>query len=152
MAKKLKLNVKYVPEFEVLGLFSSLSEHRLCWFVNSLLNIKLYREKDVLLYPYRAESPVLFPFYIYKDKTLMINYYIIKNRAEDHVLLPEPKNLDYLMLLRAKDIRIDLDDMVNRLRKIPQISMAVWFKEPGKVKNLDSLLYDFEHALIEKSQ
>ncbi len=152
MVKKLKLEVKYVPENEVLGLFSGLSDYRLCWFINNSLGLKLSRTTDIALNPFKSEAPELFSLFIYRDKELMVDYYLLNNRKDHHLLLPEPKKLDYLLLLKAKDVRVNIDETIAKLRKVPQIVTAVWFKQTEKVKNLDRLLYDFEIALIDKPQ
>ncbi len=150
MTRKLKLNVSYESDFEVLGLFSGLSDYRLCWFINHALGINLSRTTDIALTPFKCNATELFPFFIHKDKELKVNYYLLNIRKDQKVLLPEPKKLDYLLLLKAKEFRVGIDDIAAKLRRIPQIATAVWFKETNKVKNLDSLLYDIELALVEK--
>ncbi len=150
MAKKIKLDVKYIPDFVALGLFASPNNYRLCWLINKAVNLNLTRKSDILLTPFGSEKPELFSFFFYKDNELNVAYYLLNNRKGQRVLLPEPKNLDYLLLMKSKDFRIDINELVAKLRNIPQIITAVWFKEQEKMKNLNNLLYDFEIALIEK--
>ncbi len=150
MTKKIKLEVKYESDFEVLGLFSSLSDYRLCWFINNSLGINLSRKTDITLTPFKSDKLESFSFFNYGDNELMVNYYLLNNRKGQNILLPEPKKLDYLLLLKAKDFRIDINEIVTKLRGVSQIATAVWFKQPEEVKNLDRLLYDLEMALVEK--
>ncbi len=150
MIKKLKFEVKYESDFQVLGIFSSLSNYRLCWFINKHLSLKLSRTNDISLTPFKVEKPQSFSLFTYMDRGLMIEYYLLNNRKNGHILLPEPKNLDYLLLLKSKDFRIDIENIVAKLRSIKQIAAVIWLKETEKVKNLNNLLYDFELAIIEK--
>ena len=150
MTKKIRLDVEYIPEFEVIGIFSSLKDYRLCWIINNKLSTKFQRTADVELTPHKSKNKELFSLFEYKNTNLKVNYYLLKNRGSRQFLLPEHSNIDYLMLLKANEIRIDIDELITKLRNIPQISTAVWFKELDKIKNLNDLLYEFELTLIEK--
>jgi len=122
----------------------------LCWIINNKLSTKFQRTADVELTPHKSKNKELFSLFEYKNTNLQVNYYLLKNRGSRQFLLPEHSNIDYLMLLKANEIRIDIDQLIAKLRNIPQISTAVWFKELDKIKNLNDLLYEFELTLIEK--
>lgn len=149
--KKHFLNIKYEPDFEVLGIFTGIKNYRLCWLINEFLSIKFKRLNDILITPFRLSSKEPFSLFFYKNNELQLDYYLLNNRSGDNILLPEPKNIDFLLLLKATEFRrIEVEKIVKNLRNIPQISTAIRFSESDKVKNLNSVLYDFELAMVEK--
>ncbi len=152
MSKKLQLDLKYIPDFEVVGVFAGIQDYRLCWLINKYLNADFCREKDVLLTPFKNKEKASFSMFYYKNENLQLKYYLLSNKSEQYKLLPEPKGIDFLLILKSKEMRIDLNELSGKLRNIPQISTALWFKEPDKVKNLYNILYEFEIELLNISK
>ncbi len=150
MAKKLHLDLKYVPEFEVIGIFTSLVDYRLCWLINKNLSKKFQKINDIRLTPYKSKNKEYFSLFEYKNQDLEIKYYLLKNYSGRQLLLPDNKSLDYLMLLKSNEIRIDINELISKLRNIPQIAAAIWFNDLDKIKNLNDVLYEFETAMVNR--
>lgn len=149
MTKKKVLKIKYEPEFEIIGLFAGIKNYRLCWFMNKVLSLEFKRLSDISLTAYQAKSTDRFSLFFSENKELQISYFLLNNYNGSNILIPEPKNLDFLLLLKSNELRLDVNYLVKKLRDIPQVATAIRIIEPSKIKNLNNVLYDLEFGLLD---
>ncbi len=148
MAKKLKLDIGYTPEFRLTGIFSTQKIYRLCWLLNNHLKMDLRWLKDFSYPPHKQEKESLFPFYSHESKHLRTRYLLLENRSPGGVLLPTPKNLDYLFLTWYPDIGADLDGLLKQIRGTPGVQ-AAYLIDDQLTEGAREVLYDFELFLNE---
>jgi hypothetical protein len=139
MARKILLDFKYEPEFHLIGLFSSLKNYKLAWDLNKQLGL------DLRMLPSFSWQSLECPLYRYENPERRLEVFLLGNRIINQNLFPEPKNMDYVMLLRNTGPHIDVPRMVADLRKIRNLQLALWLK-PLQKKTLD-LLFDLELLL-----
>ncbi len=148
MAKKLKLDIGYTPEFRLTGIFSTQKNYRLCWLLNNQLKMDLRWLKDFPYVPYKQEKESLFPFYYHESQRLRTRYLLLENRSPGGLLLPTPKNLDYLFLSWHPDIGADLDGLLRQIRGTPGVQ-AAYLLDGQLTEKARGVLYDFELFLSE---
>ncbi len=148
MAKKLKLDIGYTPEFRLAGIFSTQKNYRLCWLLNNKLKTDLRWLKDFPYIPYKQEKESLFPFFYHASERLRIRYLLLANKSPDGLLLPSPKNLDYLFLCWHPDISTGLQDLLTQIRGIPGVQ-AVYLLDDQLTARAKEVLYDLELFLNE---
>lgn len=146
--KKLKLEVSLTSEFRVMGLFTTQKDYRLCWLLNQHLQLDLKRLPDFEYTPLNQSVPGRFAIYHCHVPELRMRYFLVCNKCSKGVLFGEPKNLDYLLLLKQPGDQWQPKELINSIREMP--AMQAVYSLDGKLGNRgDAFLYDFEMYLGE---
>ncbi len=153
MSKKLKLAMEYTPEFSLIGVFTPQKDYRLCWLLNRHLKTDLRRLPDFIYHHAKSTSGEgkedTFSVYHYESTALRTSYFMISNRGRQGVVLfPKPKNMDYLLLCRRASSVSDIQDMVKKIREVPDVQ-AAYLLEDNPDRQAKEVLYDFEMYLNE---
>ncbi len=141
MVKKRKLNIEYETEFNVFGIYSTLKDYRFCWMLNKHLDFDIKRIADFLYIPHKATEPASFPVFAYEKPELLIHHFLIVNKCSRGYLFHEPRNMDYLLVV--KNPQINTAEFINNLRKIPMV-MAVFSINEKQNNRTTTVMYDFE--------
>ncbi len=139
MAKhKLFLEEEY--NFDLIGICCSHSDYRLCWAMNSALEINLSKSEDYYL-KNKKDGEYYFSFYEYTDEETLQSYYLLKNLSFDNYkrLIPEQDQIDYFLIIKDSYDLI-LNDFLTRLKKIDCILTAFKF-DPEQLKSKANLLF-----------
>ncbi len=146
MVKKRKLHIAYSPDFRAIGLFTDQKDYRLCWHLNRFLGTDLRRLPDFSYLPPNTAREILFPVFHYEDAPVMMRYFLIGNKSGEGPIFGDPKNLDYLLLLKQPSDQFNPSGLTRRLRSIPSIKAAVLLDDILG-KRAESFYYDFEMYL-----
>jgi hypothetical protein len=94
---------------------------------------------------------VRFSLYRWRDDDHYNTYYLITNRSEDSLLVPQMKQADFLLLVEGPFKKKQQDDLLAGIRKIPNVltSFGIPF---SSVKNYENLLTDLELHLNEMKE
>ena len=139
MAKhKLFLEEEY--NFDLIGICCSHSDYRLCWAMNSALEINLSKSEDYYL-KNKKDGEYYFSFYEYTDEETLQSYYLLKNLSFDNYkrLIPEQDQIDYFLIIKD-NYDLILNDFLTRLKKIDCILTAFKF-DPEQLKSKANLLF-----------
>ena len=142
MPRKLKLNIEYVPEFSIIGIVSAQKDYRLSWLLNKYLDADLKKLQDFIFRSDKSKNPGRYAAYHHELPDLMAQYFLVSNKSNELHLLKEPKNLDYLFLLKNPGQHIKAADIVGKIRSVPPVEAAFIIDQPGAASN--TMLYDFE--------
>ncbi len=143
MAKKRKLVLEYSPDFKVFGIFSALKGYRLCWLLNKDMGLDMKRMPDFSYTPLKANQKVSFPVFFYKNPALLLQYFLLVNKTSQGVLFEQPKNLDFLFLVRNPVDHDHADEVMKYMKKIPNVQAVFPFDEK-QAKRAINVFYDFE--------
>jgi hypothetical protein len=151
MAKRVLLDIHTTPAwYTMMGISCHLRDYRLSYLVNENLGFRLVRLDDLPYLPQGAKEQVSFSLYRWKDDDQYNTYYLITNRSEDSLLIPQMKQADFLLLVEGPFKKKQQDDILARLRRIPNVLTA--FGIPFSVKNYENLLTDLELHLNEMKE
>lgn len=144
MAKRVLLDIHTTPAWYTLaGISCHLRDYRLSYLLNEHLEFRLVRLDDLPYLPPGVKEPVLFSLYRWRDDDQYNTYFLIANRSQDILLAPQVKEADFLMLIAGPFKKKQQDDLMSRLKKVPNILTA--FPVPfSTVKNYESILTDLE--------
>ena len=127
----------YEESFALIALHSSLEDYALVYALNNSLKTKLRRSADDL----DMSENFSFPFFEWKDELNLRNWTLFTNvvsREEDlksedlfqnetsyttHYLLPEHREVDYLLKIEQDDYEMD-DALIKAILEIPSIITA----------------------------
>lgn len=115
---KIKLQVDYDYEFGLIGIVSYEKDYRLCWMLNSLLNIRLAKMED------HAAEHSKHSIYGYVQEELFREYYLLANKGQGHLLIDEHKHIDYFLLVKGSMEEDEKKHMLELIKKSGMVSAA----------------------------
>ncbi len=148
MKKKHSINVKYSPEYSMLGISSPLSDFKLVGNMNNVLEIGLKKIPD---FSYSTDTNKIYePYSIYyiQKESIETDYFIIANKSADGILIPEYKQFDYFFLLKCCDSKRQMTKIIHKIKDIENVQ-TVFSIELDKIKHVNNLFTELELHLLE---
>lgn len=141
MAKKLVLDIEMEADFDLFGIVSPLRDYRLMFYLNKALNTRFKREEP-FIYESKSKSSS-YSLYRYTDQKNRLTMYLLGNKTEGRVMIPEYKQLDYIMVLEGELSESYNESLLKKIKQIAHIRMALrlW---PDQIKHFDELAWQFE--------
>lgn len=149
MAKKTLLKLEYKPDYTAYGLFSPQKDYRLCWLIGQHLNLELSRLQDMQHTPAGRHEALEIPVFQYRGTDGFSHWLLIGNKTSKGPLFSEPRNMDYLLLIKGGGGALPVDDTIRRMRNIPQIQ-AVYKIDHIIDPHAGSFYFDLELFLDEQ--
>lgn len=141
MAKNiLSLNLEFDYDFEIISIVSSVREYKMCFILNNLFGFDFYRKPDLEIMLKRKKKTVAFNLFHHYDDIDKMNYYLIGNRFENELLLPELKMVDYVLKLEGFEALRKKEEMIQKLKNVLQIQ-AVIDTSLDELKDKTNLLF-----------
>ncbi len=142
-ANKLKIEeTDYSQEYLVICICSAIQDYRLSWHLNQQLGIELSKCDDFKYIPVKSKQEVTASVFLYSDKT-NLKYQLVSNRNTDGYLLPDLKQVDYLLFIKGNTDANEWKDKLNIIANIPQI-LTAYLGVFNMIKNINILLTDLE--------
>lgn len=107
-----------------MGISSHENDYRLSWAINNQLGFEFSQIPNLKIYNDKISEDQDFSMFSYNDESKFIKYYLISNTCENGFLLPEYKNIDFLLLVYGEVSDNDLELLVNKLKNIEIINLA----------------------------
>ena len=122
---KYLLEEDYEFDFNLLGICCHEKDYRLCWAVNSTLNLNLSKaSEDIeLIFNKESKPDANFSIYSYHNKFNSEEYYLISNKCQRTWLIPEKSHFDFFLMVKS-DEKKSYNFYLNKLRSIPFILTA----------------------------
>ena len=122
---KYLLEEDYEFDFNLLGICCHEKDYRLCWAVNSTLNLNLSKaSEDIeLIFNKESKPDANFSIYSYHNKFNSEEYYLISNKCQRTWLVPEKSHFDFFLIVKS-DEKKSYNFYLNKLRSIPFILTA----------------------------
>lgn len=121
------------PPFSFFGISCHGIDYQLAFHLNRKLEMELGKMDD-----FREHS-----LYFYRDLNGFNQYYLLGNRTENTVLIPEFRQMDYFFLVEGPYKKLQRDHLVTAIRSVPLVLIASEIR-PDAIKDHDLLLHDLE--------
>lgn len=134
---KNKLVLEHVPDYFLVGVSCHLKDYRFVWYLNQKLNCSFERIEDYEIVRKNGQTSN-FLMYAWSEEADHYRYYVIGNRSESGLLVPEHKTVDYLFLIAGKYEHLDTGAYVDDIRSVQSVLTAYEInpKETKSCKNL----------------
>ena len=123
MAKSV-FTLDYDYDFEIISIVSSVKEYRLCLVLNNLFGFDMYRLPDLEIQLKKRKNIAIFNIFHHYDDIDKMNYYLIGNKFESELLLPELKMVDYVLKLDGFKAAEMKEEMITKLKTAATIQAA----------------------------
>lgn len=127
------LDVEFEYDFDLIGISCHLSDYRMCWLLNKMMELSLHRvDHDESSY---HEGFVVFSDTCTESRT---DIHLMVNQGRESWLIPEKKQANYLLILN-NNARWNVADLVNDLRNLPGV-LTAFVLDPEGLKSRDNLI------------
>ena len=126
-------------DFILIAITSSLKDYTLCHKINKSLEFDFEKIDDHEVYYNVDEDPLAFSRYHFFVEEGEMDYYLVGNRNSEGFLVPEMNKVDFFMIIQQFIAKDELDFMVGRLNKLPDIQVAAQIN-PLKLKSKENLV------------
>jgi hypothetical protein len=138
MAKKIFLETRTEPSlFTLFGISCHLKDYRLSYYLNNRLELSFVKMEDFLG----------FSFYYCRDEDSFNYYYLLGNRSQDSILLPDLKQTDFLLLVEGPCKKTQKERLLEKIRGIQNVLTAFEVRFET-IKNYNVILTDLELHLM----
>jgi hypothetical protein len=137
---KFKLDIEYDYNFLLVGISCHEKPYRLCWGINKALELNMVRADSLALSLKKNDDPTEFPLFSQENTENDTSAFLIANRADAGLLIPEQKQADYFLVIRGPYTPQDHERMLGELKKIPFLLMSYQL-DPGTLKSKQNLLF-----------
>ena len=96
---------EYEYDFNLLGVCCHEKDYRLCWAINSSLDLNLSKSaEDIeLIFNKKSKPNASFPIFSYVNDINSNEYYLIGNKCERSWLIPEKSHIDFFLLVKSDE-------------------------------------------------
>jgi hypothetical protein len=132
-----KLVFDEVSDFYLLAIASHENDYRLTWALNQNLNLKLIKGDDFTCNHPKHKVEAKYSMYNFEDENNHLKYNLISNKSENGFLLPDLKNIDFVLRVSGDMDQDNLNTIVQKLKKIDIVITAFVIEEiPDRYKKM----------------
>jgi len=137
--RKLKIDPEF--DFLLIGLVTPLQDYRLAWWINKTLHKALARVEDVTINQAEGLQQTNFSRFDYPEALTHSYWHLLRNREGSAYLVPELRELDFLLLVRGEYYRPRVTSICATLRKIDAVQ-AVAQAEVQPLRSRNNLILE----------
>lgn len=126
-------------DFVLIAITAAVKDYVLCHKINNSLEFEFEKTEDHEVYYNIDEEPLSFSKYYYFVEQGEREYYLVNNRNSEGFLVPEMNKVDFFMIIHQYIDKEDLDFILTRLNKLPDIQVAAQIN-PLKLKSKENLV------------
>jgi hypothetical protein len=147
MAKRVYIGLRSEPALiTLLGISCHLRDYRLSHMFSQHLGFSFIK-RDELKIRVSADQESEFSFYTCRDEEHQNLFYLVANRAQSAILIPEMKQFDFILFVEGKFNKPEKEFMMKTLRAVAGI-LTVFEMQIQDIKNPEILLTDIEMHLM----
>lgn len=127
-------------DFKLIGIVCSLSGYQLGWLFNHSLGFSLGRDEDIEVHLPRKKETAFFEFFQFEDEDQRLNYYMLGNKSNGQLLVPEMKQVDYWLLIKGLFENLNEPRLLNKVKAISQVQTA-FYVDIASLKSKGNLIF-----------
>ena len=132
---KTKLVVEYDYDFCLIGIVCHEKDYRLCWTLNTALQINLSKKDD------HITGNSAHSLFHHNHEQHFREYYLVANRGSAGLLVDDHKQVDYFFIVRGD---VGADEQKHFLEQFKQIGMvsAAYVLDANILKSKHNLIFE----------
>lgn len=155
MSKVLTLDYENEHEYTLIGIYATLEDYRLAFYLNMTLNIQLKRQPEDLdigtdnslfsLYNYDCKSTfsswaLIANKYVFDANSIKENNYLFKEDYQTAILIQEKKQIDYFLKIDSDFDTQELNEVIKKVNSIKNV-ITSYNINPQTLKSKDFLIF-----------
>ena len=122
-------------DFAVLAINSHIKAYKLCWNINSSMQLNFEKIND-----HNIKKDMWFSRYTYISDD-GIEYDLLANRSKKGYLVPNQKSINYFLVVKNDYWEQEKPDFVSKLRNIPDVLLAFEI-DIANLKYIDRFIFN----------
>ena len=115
------LEIEMDYDFVLIGISSHEKDYRICWGLNNKLELDLVKVEPLEIKDKKQDELSHFSLFSCERPDEFMEYFIVSNRSEKGMLIPEQKQLDYFFIIKGE---IENDVVMEMIKKIKEIDLV----------------------------
>ena len=132
---KLLLEIEENYDFQLIGICSHIKDYRMVWELNNNLSLDLCKDSNYELHQKGQQQS--HAFHHFCDEENLVDYFLIGNRSESGLLIPEESKCDYLLVIKGNANESLLLSRINAIKHV----LTAYSIEVEELKSKDNLLF-----------
>lgn len=137
---KHRLDIEYEYDFFLTGISCHEKPYRLCWAINKTLALEMQLADPLSIALKKNDLPSDFPLFMQEKQEQDTIVYLISNKNEKGLLIPEHHQADYFFIAKGPFNEIDFVNMLGGIKEIPFVLMSYRI-DPETLKSKQNLLF-----------
>lgn len=137
--RKLKINPEF--NFILIGIATPVQDYRTAWLVNNSLHKQLAKTDDLVQIDHVNKTQTGFARFDFEEMLTMSMFHILQNKQGAACLIPELKELDYLLIIKGAYYLPRKLEILKKIKEIEQFQVAVII-DPETLKSKNNLIFD----------
>jgi len=122
-------------DFAVLAINSHIKAYKLCWNINSSMQLNFEKKKD-----HNIKKDLWFSRYTYISDD-GVEYDLLANRSKKGYLVPNQKSINYFLVVKNYYWEQEKPDFMSKLRDIPDVLLA-FEMDIANLKHIDRFIFN----------
>jgi len=122
----------------MFGVVSNERPHRMAWILNENLGFNFER-KDDIHFLNKEQQESFFSRFEFIDDLNRLQYHLLGNNDDGQRLLPELKNIDYLLIIKGAIDYVDPKLFLGRVKSLENIQLITEL-DPNVLKSKQNLI------------
>jgi hypothetical protein len=122
-------------DFAVLAINSHIKAYKLCWNINSSMQLNFEKKND-----HNIKKEMWFSRYNYISDD-GIEYDLLANRSKKGYLVPNQKSINYFLVVKNDYWEQEKPDFMSKLRNIPDVLLAFEI-DIANLKYIDRFIFN----------
>lgn len=118
------LDIEYDYDFVLIGISSHEKDYRICWVLNNKLGLNLIKTEPLEIKDKKQDELSHFSLFCFEQPDDFMEYFIIANRSEKGLLIPEQKHVDYFFIVRGEIEDNKVMEMIKRIKESNLVQTA----------------------------
>ncbi|MBA3971104.1 MAG: IPExxxVDY family protein [Bacteroidetes bacterium] len=110
------LEIEYDYDFVLIGISSHEKDYRICWAINNKLGLNLIKTEPLEIKDKKQDDLSHFSLFCFEKPDDFMEYFMIANRSEKGLLIPEQKQIDYFFIVRGEIEDDAVMDMIKQIK------------------------------------
>lgn len=127
-------------DYELIGICSHHSDYRLAWGLNKQLRLSLAKSDEPFVINNKKGGHLSeHSFHFWVDESVLMEYYLIKNKCSGKYLLPEKQQIDYFLIIR-ENTQYEIADVLDEVKLVSSV-MAAYIYEPTAIPSCEQIVF-----------
>ena len=134
------LTEDFFSDTRLLGIMAPVKNYYFCWLLNNLLGYGFRLDTDIDKPLRKKKRQYNFSVYTHSEDDFL-KYHLFHNHCDGEYLLPEFRNIDFLLLMKGDFIEDSkCSDVIATIKNMPSVQMVIELTNE-KIKNKQHLVF-----------
>ncbi len=133
------LGFEYDYDFQLIGLYCHFKDYRLAWALNKKFEFDFVKQEPYIITS--SDESQEFSYYTYSIEHQELFYYLLSNRSNHGLLIPERKDVDYFIIVDGVYERSKKKEFIAELSSLNEVLSAVEVN-PKELRSKQNLLME----------